>query len=97
MIKIPLEQVLQPGQEYISKYEAKHPDSIVAYKHNKDTITCFEKADLIGFEPEQVIKSIMLYDMKGKFYCFVSPEIGTKNKPLKFNDKTIKTLFSQNI
>ncbi len=90
---ISLESVLQPGQEYMLEYAKRFGKDIKAVQHEIATDTCFEKADLIDWNPEQVIKCVFLYGKEGKFYGFVSPELGTRGSPLKFDDPLIKKIF----
>ena len=95
MEQIDLESVLQPGQEYILDYAQKFGKDIRAVKHDVATNTCFEKAELLGWNPGRVVKSVFLWGREGKFYGFVSPEQGPPCKPLRFDNPTIKYIFSE--
>jgi len=92
---INLQDILQPGQNYILDYAREFGKEIQAVKHDKATNTCFEKADLINFDPMQVVKSVYLWDNNGKFYGFVAPELGTRERPLKFDEPLIKRIFRE--
>ena len=103
---IPLEDVLQPGQEYLLEYAKKFGKEIKAVKHNRATDTCHEKFGLLKEENfnefkdvKQVVKTVFLYgankENKGKFYAFVASELGDERNPLKFDNPLIKRIFYQ--
>jgi len=91
---VTLQDILQPEQKYVLDYANIFRKDIQAVKHDFATDTCFEKADLMGWNPEQVVKAVFLYGNNGKFYGFVSPELGTRSNQLVFNQKTLSEIFS---
>jgi prolyl-tRNA editing enzyme YbaK/EbsC (Cys-tRNA(Pro) deacylase) len=95
MKQINLQNILQPEQKYVLDYFSRAGKEIQGFEYEKATNTCFEKADLLGWNPEQVVKAVYLYDNKGKFYGFISPELSTDSKnPLKFDNQLIKKMFN---
>lgn len=91
-----LERVLQPGQEYILDYSEKFEKDIKAVEHEIATDTCFEKADLLGWAPINIVKCVFLSGKEGKFYGFVAPELGERrNSPLRFDNQQIAKIFNK--
>jgi hypothetical protein len=90
-----LESVLQPGMEYVADYFSKQGKEISVVKHEVVTNTCFEKADSLQWDYGDIVKSVFLWGKQGKFYAFVSPEIGTRDRPLKFDNQLIKKIFRE--
>jgi prolyl-tRNA editing enzyme YbaK/EbsC (Cys-tRNA(Pro) deacylase) len=93
---INLQNILQQEQNYILDYSKEFGKEIQAVKHDQITSTCFEKASILGWNPKQVIKSVFLYNNKGKFYGFIAPELGEKGNPLRFDNQLIKKMFEGN-
>ena len=80
--EIPLEEALHDNQHYL----LSHPraQEIRALRHQVPTDTCEEKASLIGWNPNRVVKA--LYFSNGEqTYGFILPEQGrcNPNKNLK--------------
>lgn len=79
---IDLECVLQPGQKYVQEIAERLEIKVKAVQHERATDTCFEKADLLGWNPERVIKAVLLSkEQDDFFYGFVFPELGTREEP----------------
>ena len=79
---IELEDVLQSGQEYVKDIAFKLGLEIRAVTHDIVTDTCFEKAELLGWSAERVVKAILLSkEGDNFFYGFVFPELGTLENP----------------
>lgn len=55
--------------------------------HDIPTTTCFEKARILGWKSERVVKSIYLHKEED-FYGFIFPELG-KEKPLILDSKEV--------
>jgi len=73
--RIPLEKALHPEQHYVFG----HPQAfrMQAWTHAVPTSTCYEKANLIGFSPERVVKA--LYFTNGeRTFGIILPETGSK-------------------
>ncbi|MDP3966284.1 MAG: hypothetical protein Q8Q04_02010 [archaeon] len=86
------------GQKYVLDYFQNSGKEAKLALHDEQTNTCFEKSRILGWDPQRVVKSIFLYDSKGKFYGFVSPELGeSEDKPLRFNNQTISKIFSDEV
>ncbi len=71
------EQSLHPQQDYIFELA-----SVLGYEpkvvtHDTATKTCYEKADLLGWDPEQVVKAV--YFHKDDYVVgIITPELGEK-------------------
>jgi len=82
MIQINLRDTLNAGQFYVAELSEKLGIEIRAYKHEIATDTCFEKANLLKWPAERVIKTVLLSKEKDNyFYGFVFPELGTREEP----------------
>ena len=89
MIKINLRDILDESQFYVAELSEKLGINVRAVEHEIATDTCFEKARLLNWNPERIVKSIFLYK-EAKFYAFVIPELN-----LTFDNNLIKRIFSQ--
>ncbi len=91
MIEINLRDILNEGQFYVVWLSDKLGINVKAVKHKIFTNTCFEKANLISWDSERVIKAVF-FSRENNVYGFVFPELG-KEIPTKI-DKEIfqKTL-----
>lgn len=87
MIEIKLRDALQKGQDYVAGLSEKLGIDIKAFRHDIETDTCFEKAKLLGWNPEQVVKTIF-FSREPDVYGFVFPELG-KDSPIRVNTKEI--------
>ncbi len=58
MIKINLRDALQEGQEYVAELGEEFGIDIKAMKHDIATDTCFEKADLVGWSVDRIVKAV---------------------------------------
>lgn len=71
-----MREVLPQGLDYLLNHQDS--DKIRIVTHPVETSTCYEKADLIEFKPEQVIKSLY-YVKDGELALgLVVPELGKK-------------------
>jgi len=75
---INLEEALYGGQKYVLAYK----DSVRAVEHDKVTDTCYEKAELLKWSPERVIKALFFHTNL-EMYGFVLPEFGRRFSPKK--------------
>jgi len=82
-MKINLRDILQAGQIYVAELSEELGLDVKVVKHNIATNTCFEKADLLGWESNRVVKAIF-FGGEGNLYGLVCPELGTREKPLYF-------------
>jgi len=87
MAEINLRDILNAGQFYVAELSEKLGIEIKAVKHEIATNTCFEKADLLGWEPERIVKAIFFH-RDDDVYGFVFPELG-KECPLKIDIKEV--------
>lgn len=78
---VTLEQALQPGQSYVAEAASDLGLELKAAQHEVATDTCFEKAELLGWEDAaRVVKAVFFY--KGEdLYGFIFPELGTEEDP----------------
>ncbi|MCK9595678.1 hypothetical protein M0R19_00645 [Candidatus Pacearchaeota archaeon] len=83
-----LEEVLQPKQKYVQELSSKIRIDIKAVEHEIATNTCFEKAELINWPAERVVKAIFFYK-EDLLYGFIFPELGTKDSPKYIDSKEI--------
>jgi len=83
-----LKDILQTEQQYVLDYIERTGVEIKAVQHEKATTTCFEKADLLGWSPERVVKAIFL-NVNGNGYGFVCPELGTRESLLRFDKNLV--------
>lgn len=83
-----LGDILQTEQKYVLDYVERTGAKIKVVKHPRATTTCFEKADLLGWKPERVVKAIFL-NVNGKGYGFVCPELGTEESHLRFDKNLV--------
>jgi len=87
MIEINLRGTLQKGQDYVAELSEKLGINVRAFRHEIETDTCFEKAKLLGWSPERVVKAIF-FSREPNVYGFVFPELG-KDSPIRVNTKEI--------
>ena len=59
---ISLEKVLHEKQKYVADISEKLGIDVLAVKHDVFTDTCFEKADILGWNPENVVKAVFFHD-----------------------------------
>ena len=83
-----LKDVLQKGQEYI----LESGKNIKVVEHEVATNTCFEKAELLKWKPERIIKTTF-FCKEDKTYGFVFPELGVKNNPQYIDKQIISDVF----
>jgi hypothetical protein len=88
MEKIELSSVLQEGQEYVKDIR----EYVQAVKHDEATNTCFEKADLLGWLADRVVKAIF-FSGQGKMYGLVFPELGTREEPERFSQRDLGVIL----
>jgi len=89
-MEINLRDILDESQFYVAETSEEFGLDVKAVKHDVATDTCYEKANLLGWESERVVKSVFLY--KGaKFYAFVIPELDRT-----LDNNLIKRIFSSN-
>jgi hypothetical protein len=84
MIEINLRDALNERQFYVAELGEKLGIEIKAVKHEISTDTCFEKADLLGWSVNRVIKAVF-FGGGGKLYGLICPELGTRDKNFYFN------------
>lgn len=87
MIELNLRAILNAGQYYVAELSEKLEIEIKAVKHEIATNTCFEKADLLGWEPKRIVKAIFFHRSE-EVYGFIFPELG-KEYPLKIDIKEV--------
>jgi hypothetical protein len=87
MIEINLRDTLNAKQYYVVELSKKLGIEIKSVKHKEVTSTCFEKAGILGWEPERIIKAIFFHHDED-IYGFVFPELG-KEYPLKIDIKEV--------
>jgi len=80
MIEINLRDVLNEGQFYVAELSRKFGIDIKAVKHNLATDTCFEKAGILGWPAERIVKAIF-FNKGESIYGFVFPELGERDSP----------------
>ncbi|MBD3164774.1 hypothetical protein GF323_06250 [Candidatus Woesearchaeota archaeon] len=88
MKEIELKTVLSQGQEYVADATVALGVEVIAVEHDKATNTCHEKAAILGWDAEQVVKAVFFYRGE-EMYGFVFPELGSKDKPLYLPAKEI--------
>ena len=84
---VPLEKVLHEEQGYVLDGIRKFGIEVYGVFHDVPTTTCFEKARILGWKPERVVKSIYLHK-GGDFYGFIFPELG-KEKSLILDSREV--------
>ncbi len=77
---VPLENALSGRQQYVIDGARALGVDVRAVRHDVATSTCFEKAGILGWTPERVVKAVFLHDSAGRMSGFVFPEFGT-DKP----------------
>ncbi|MFH1787481.1 MAG: hypothetical protein ABH811_01690 [archaeon] len=91
---IPLESALCEGQDYVVGISNKLGLEVKAVKHEKFTNTCFEKAELLNWPAERVVKAVYLSNCDS-MYGFVFPELGN-GFPRYINSKDISRVLEIN-
>jgi prolyl-tRNA editing enzyme YbaK/EbsC (Cys-tRNA(Pro) deacylase) len=73
------EQRLHPEQDYVFDLANALGIEVKLVKHDKATKTCYEKAGILGWSPERVVKAVYFHDGS---YCdiigIITPELGKK-------------------
>lgn len=82
-----LEDVLGSGQEYVSSVAGELGIDVRAVWHEAMTDTCFEKAEILGWDSRRVVKAVFLHKDR-EMYGFVFPELGAE-KPLSVSAKDV--------
>ena len=68
---------LQVEQKYVKDISSKFGIDYEIVKHEMPTDTCFEKARLLNWPNDRVVKAVYLHELSGdKMYGFVFPEYG---------------------
>jgi len=89
---ISLEKVLHEKQKYVADISEKLGIDVLAVKHDVFTDTCFEKAGLLNWDAEKIVKSIFLSDASD-MYGFIFPELGTFISPQHVSSKNISKVL----
>jgi len=82
------ERVLQMNQSYVLEAAEVLGLDLTGVRFDNATDTCFEKAELLGWDPERVVRAVFVHQ-DGDLYGFISPELGQDRKPQYVNLKTI--------
>ncbi|MCK4647740.1 hypothetical protein KAT24_02315 [Candidatus Pacearchaeota archaeon] len=85
---IKLESVLDDEQSYVTKIASELNVDVKAVHHDIVTNTCFEKADLLGWSPEKVVKAVF-FRRGAELYGFIFPELGVFDRSLHLDKKTL--------
>ncbi|MCL5018197.1 MAG: hypothetical protein M1416_00305 [Candidatus Pacearchaeota archaeon] len=78
MIEINLRDALNGRQFYVAELSEKFGIEIRAVRHDVATDTCFEKAELLGWPADRIVKAIFVHKDED-FYGFVFPELGKES------------------
>ncbi len=87
-MKINLRDILQAGQIYVAELSEELGLDVKVVKHEFATDTCFEKADLLGWESNRVVKAVFFH-REDISYGFIFPELGTKDSSKYINKKEV--------
>jgi prolyl-tRNA editing enzyme YbaK/EbsC (Cys-tRNA(Pro) deacylase) len=70
-------------QSYVEEFAKKLGIDIEFRGHSRATDTCYEKADMINWKPERVVKAVYFHN-NGNFIGIVRPELGDliRQKPI---------------
>ena len=72
-----LKSLLNPEINYVWELAHHHKIPVNIVKHNTPTKTCYQKAELLGWEPQRVVKAI--YAAVDEDICgFIFPELGQR-------------------
>lgn len=85
---IDLEFVLHPEQKYVAEAAKSLGIDVRAVRHPNATDTCYEKAELIGWPAERIVKA-MFFRRDRELYGFVFPELGTRESPQKIDPRVV--------
>ncbi len=88
MTKINLRAALSEGQDYVAEVGEELSVDVQAMRHELATTTCYEKADLLGWDVERIVK-VIFFRGEGKLYGLVFPELGTSEDPERFSKKDL--------
>lgn len=83
-----LQEILHPEQGYVLEAQASLGIDIRVALHESETDTCFEKAEILGWPAERVVKAVFL-SRGSELYGFIFPEIGTEESPAYINAREI--------
>jgi prolyl-tRNA editing enzyme YbaK/EbsC (Cys-tRNA(Pro) deacylase) len=73
------EQRLHPGQDYVFDLADALGIETKIVKHDKATKTCYEKAEILGWSPDRVVKAVYFHDGSyGGLVGIITPELGRK-------------------
>jgi prolyl-tRNA editing enzyme YbaK/EbsC (Cys-tRNA(Pro) deacylase) len=86
-------ELLPKGTDYVIKHAESLEISMKILEHDTPTNTCYEKAELLGWNPFRVIKTLYFHN-KDKMYGFITPETGLKINPKIFKILGISESFT---
>jgi hypothetical protein len=93
MINKNLRDILQTGQFYVVEARDKFGINVKAIKHEVATDTCFEKADLLGWDFERIVKAVFFHK-KDISYGLIFPELGERDFPSHITKEIISEVFN---
>lgn len=83
-----LTDVLQSEQMYVNRAKEDLDIPVTAVLHNNATNTCHEKARILGWGPEKVVKAVFFH-YREHLYGFVFPELGDEDQPSYIDRKEV--------
>lgn len=90
---IDLKNFLHEKQKYVIDISDELGIDVKAVRHNKFTNSCFEKADLLDWPANRIVKSVFLNN-ENYMYGFIFPELGKDHiSPQHINYKNISKVL----
>jgi prolyl-tRNA editing enzyme YbaK/EbsC (Cys-tRNA(Pro) deacylase) len=91
-VKLSLNKILHKKQEYVKLISNELGFEITGLEHKISTDTCFEKAKLLGWKTNRIIKAIYLSNRIER-YGFIFPELGEGISPQRISTENLSELL----